>query len=224
MVLRANYDVMEKCNKLQWDAMETSKSGCDGTQPIRMWWNPANRHVMEPSQSGCDGNQPITMWWNPANHDMMEPSQSGCDGTQPIRMWWNPANKDVLEPSQSGCEGTQLITMWWCHGRRTIIMWCPLANQDVFIGLLGVYRPTRSRIFHSYGDVTITGEGLQILTYARHSWPMSSEGSLRCCTYCDMGHPFIMVISEDPWHLHLLLNVKQWSANHDVMEPCQSKK
>ena len=28
-----------------------------------------------------------------------------------------------------------------------------------------------SRIFHSYGDVTITGEELQILTYVRHAWP-----------------------------------------------------
>ena len=39
----------------------------------------------------------------------------------------------------------------------------------------------------------MTGEGLQILTYARHSWPLSSEGSLACHTYCDTGHPFIMV-------------------------------
>ena len=53
-----------------------------------------------------------------------------------------------------------------------------------------------SRIFHSYGDVTITGEGLQILTYAWHSWPLGSKGSLVCHTYCDTGHPFIMVISE----------------------------
>ena len=29
-----------------------------------------------------------------------------------------------------------------------------------------------------YGDVTIIGEGLQILTYARHSLPLSSEGYL----------------------------------------------
>ena len=28
-----------------------------------------------------------------------------------------------------------------------------------------------SRIFHSYGDVTITTEWQQILTYAPHSWP-----------------------------------------------------
>ena len=50
----------------------------------------------------------------------------------------------------------------------------------------------------SYGDVTITDEGLQILTYARHLWPLSSEGSLACHTYCETGHPFIMVIDEDP--------------------------
>ena len=37
---------------------------------------------------------------------------------------------------------------------------------------------SHSRIFHSYGDVTFAGEGLQTLTYARHSWPLSSEGSL----------------------------------------------
>ena len=43
----------------------------------------------------------------------------------------------------------------------------------------------------------MTGEGLQILTYAQHLWPLSSEGSLACHTYCDMEHPFIMVISKD---------------------------
>ena len=34
---------------------------------------------------------------------------------------------------------------------------------------------------------TIAGEGLHILTYARHSWTLSSEGSLACNTYCDIG-------------------------------------
>ena len=51
---------------------------------------------------------------------------------------------------------------------------------------------------HSYEDVTIADVGLQILTYARQSWPLSSEGSLTCQTYCDTGLPFIMVITEDP--------------------------
>ena len=45
--------------------------------------------------------------------------------------------------------------------------------------------------FHLYGDVTIADEGLQILTYARSQ---SSEGFLACNTYCDTGHPFLMVI------------------------------
>ena len=58
--------------------------------------------------------------------------------------------------------------------------------------------------FHSFGNVTIAGEGLQILTYARHLWLLSSEASLACHTYCDKGHPFIMVISEDPWNSHLM--------------------
>ena len=37
-------------------------------------------------------------------------------------------------------------------------------------------------------DVTMTGEGLQILTYARHLWAFSSEGSLACHTYRKTGH------------------------------------
>ena len=73
---------------------------------------------------------------------------------------------------------------------------------------------SHSRIFHSYGDVTIAGEGLQILTYARHSWPLSSEGSLKCHTYCDTSLPFIRVISEDAWHSHLLSSVWQWSCHY----------
>ena len=45
-------------------------------------------------------------------------------------------------------------------------------------------------IFHSYGDVTISVEGLRILTYAPHLGPLSSGGSLTCHTYCDTGHSY----------------------------------
>ena len=57
-------------------------------------------------------------------------------------------------------------------------------------------------------------EGLKMLTYPRHLWLLSSDDSLACHTYvyCDMGHPFIMVISEDPWHSHLLQRV--WQCCH----------
>ena len=72
-------------------------------------------------------------------------------------------------------------------------------QSSKFVSLWGIFRPTREIFTH------VTGEGRQMLTYtrARHSWPLSSEGSLACHTYCDTGHPFIMVISEDPWHSHL---------------------
>ena len=63
--------------------------------------------------------------------------------------------------------------------------------------------------FHSYGEVTITCEGLQIMTNARLSWPLSSEDSLACHTYSDTGHPFIMVI-----HSHLLQSVWQYSCDY----------
>ena len=42
----------------------------------------------------------------------------------------------------------------------------------------------------------IAGEGLQILTYTRHLWPLSSEGSLTCHTHCDTGHRFLLSQSE----------------------------
>ena len=79
--------------------------------------------------------------------------------------------------------------------------------------LSGGFRPTWE-FFTDLWDVTITGVVLQIFTYNQHSWPLSSEGSLTCQTYCDTRHPFIMVISENPWHAHLLLSVWQWSYHY----------
>ena len=65
----------------------------------------------------------------------------------------------------------------------------------IFFVCLGFLIPLEN--FHLYGDVTITGEELQILTNARHIWPLSSK-DLAFHTYCDTGHPFIMVISKEP--------------------------
>ena len=59
----------------------------------------------------------------------------------------------------------------------------------VFVCLLGIYSLIRKN-FNSYGDVTITGKGLQILTYTRHSWHLN--------TYCDTGHLLIIFISKEP--------------------------
>ena len=79
--------------------------------------------------------------------------------------------------------------------------------------LFGVYRLMHSRIVHSYGDATIASEGLQMLTYARHSWLLSWKGSLTCHIYCDKGLPFIMVISKETV-THPLPSVSQWSCNY----------
>ena len=62
----------------------------------------------------------------------------------------------------------------------------------------------------SYGNVTITGEGLHILTYTRHPWPLSSEGFLARLNYCNTDQQCIMVF-EDPWHSHLLSSILQCS-------------
>ena len=52
-----------------------------------------------------------------------------------------------------------------------------------------------SKNFHSSGNATITGDGLQILTYTRHIWQLNCEGSLTCHIYCDTGHTFIYTLA-----------------------------
>ena len=51
------------------------------------------------------------------------------------------------------------------------------AVQSVILFVCGFTSPLR--FFLLYGDMTITSEGLQILTYTRHSLPLSSEASPR---------------------------------------------
>ena len=47
--------------------------------------------------------------------------------------------------------------------------------------------------------------------------PQGRESSLACQTYCDTDRvmqPFIMVISEDPWHSNQLPTVLLWSCHY----------
>ena len=46
---------------------------------------------------------------------------------------------------------------------------------------------SHSRIFHSYWDVKYYWWRASNFDLYWHSWPLSSEGSLACHTYCDMG-------------------------------------
>ena len=100
---------------------------------------------------------------------------------------------------------------WISMRGAQIYMWIGRSFVCLFVCCLS----SHSRIFHSCGDVIITGEGLQnFFTYARHWWSLNSEGFLACNTYCGTGHPFRIVISEDLWHSHLLPSVWQWSCHY----------
>lgn len=43
------------------------------------------------------------------------------------------------------------------------------------------------KIVHSFGNITIVCEGVQILTFARLLWRLGSDGSVVCQVYCDTG-------------------------------------
>ena len=59
----------------------------------------------------------------------------------------------------------------------------------LIVCLFWVFRSTREFFTHMECTCTCT---------VRHSWPLSSYRTSACHTYCDAGHPFIMVIYEDP--------------------------
>ena len=63
------------------------------------------------------------------------------------------------------------------------------------------------RIFHSFRDVSIAVERLQMLTYVQHLWPLSSGGSLACHTYCSTGHPRTRIITPNAERLAIELSL-----------------
>ena len=73
-----------------------------------------------------------------------------------------------------------------CFRRRVDDMICIMSGfVSLFVCLFVWSFASRWKFFHSFGDVIIAGEGLQILTNARHLRQLSSDGSLACHTYCD---------------------------------------
>ena len=76
-----------------------------------------------------------------------------------------------------------------------------------FLFFLFFVLSSHSTISHSFRDVMNADDVLHILTYARHLWPLSSEGSLAWHTYCNTGLYFIFFISENLCHSHLLPSV-----------------
>ena len=69
--------------------------------------------------------------------------------------------------------------------------------QDLFVCYIGL--TSHSTTFHyCIWRCRHYRWGALNLTFARHSWPLSSEGFIAWHSECDTGHPFIIVISEDP--------------------------
>ena len=60
--------------------------------------------------------------------------------------------------------------------RSENISWT-FGSCDICLGFYGSLS-SNSRIFHSYVDLNIAAEGLQILTFVRHSWPLNIEDSV----------------------------------------------
>ena len=73
----------------------------------------------------------------------------------------------------------QLLLSFWSIRRfsypQSIIFALPFG---LIVCLFVLSLSSHSSIFHSFGDITIAGEGLQILTYARHLWPLRGLFSL----------------------------------------------
>ena len=70
-----------------------------------------------------------------------------------------------------------------------------------FVCLFGVFRPNRKFFTH------LETSPLPVKGYKFWPWPLISEGSLACHTYCDTRRPLIIVISEDPFHSHLMPSI-----------------
>ena len=84
----------------------------------------------------------------------------------------------------------------------------------LIVCLFGFFRPTREFFTHMETSLLSPLKDCKfwpVLDTHGH-WYVNRKGSLTCHTYYDTGHPFIMVISEDPWHSRLLPS--EWSCHY----------
>ena len=102
---------------------------------------------------------------------------------------------------------------WHCRQYFIILTARTLVFFSLFVCLFWIFHRTREFFIR----METSSLRLQIYTYVQHPWPSSSEGSLACHTYCDTEYPFIMVISVDPWHSHLLPSVWQLRLSLPVL-------
>ena len=96
-------------------------------------------------------------------------------------------------------EGLSPATLYVSVRRRAVFCYTFLDSllYNSIHSLFGVYRPTRE--FFTYMETSpLPAKGCKC-------WSMlGTHGHwVACHTYCETGHPFVLVIAEDPWHTHL---------------------
>ena len=114
---------------------------------------------------------------------------------------WNKTKILIIEfNSQSFYSHTAVPPNLRCatHSERMHYWWYTgvVFNQAIDDALNNTFRQHKTYHVHirSYESLFVWGLSYHswILTYARYLWPLSSEGSLACYTYCNTGHPFII--------------------------------
>ena len=103
-----------------------------------------------------------------------------------------------------------------CWVLLSLVALCLLWYELCYLGLF-VWGLSHSRIVHPYGDVTIAGERAANFDHCSALMAIEQWGFFSVQHLLDTGYPFIMVISEDPWHSHLLSSVSQLSCYYLVL-------
>ena len=91
-----------------------------------------------------------------------------------------------------------------------------IGDATLSVCLFGWCFTSHSKNFHLFGDIIMTGEGLQILTFARHSWPLSSEGFFSVPHLLWHGTSIIMLVSEDPRHSFKIILKNHWANSNQT--------
>ena len=116
---------------------------------------------------------------------------------------------------QTAVQILQLYQPYYCHVFQhgselwLFILFRSMRVIDFFPVVFKEFYITHENFFYSF-DVRSANFYLCSIPMAIEQWGFFIE----CHTYCDTGHLFKMVISEDPWHLHLMPIVCQWSCHY----------
>ena len=126
-------------------------------------------------------------------------------------VYWKPLNQAKAKYTNTAfkwqltCRHNQICNKFRWMSNTFEIISIPWNFWVFFVCLYGVYLHTREFFTHM--------ETSQLPLKGCKFWPMLGMEQWEFFS-CDTGHPFIMVISEDQWHSHLLPRVKQWRCHN----------